>query len=126
MSRRALAVALTIAVSVTLGGCAPSTPAPDDAVAAQLQQTVLDVTIAITDEDWTAADADLDALEAQIDAALESGELSAERAAEIRSAIELVRADVAAGSDEQGADPEPTETPERDKPGNGNGNNKKP
>lgn len=125
MNRRALAVVLAVVVSAALAGCAPSTPAPDDAVAAQLEQTVLDVTTAVAEKDWDAAAADLDALEAQVDTALAAGGLSAERAAEIRAALELVRADVAAAADEQA--PEQTESPEPDKPGNGNGNgNKKP
>lgn len=125
MNRRALGLVLAVVVSVALAGCAPSTPAPDDSVTAQLEQTVLDVTVAVDESNWDDAAAGLDALEAQIDTALASGGLTTERAAEIRAAIELVRADIAAGIDDQ--EPEPTETPEPDKPGNGNGNgNKKP
>ena len=129
MMLRRLGLLLVIALSTTLVGCTPSPPAPDDAVASQLEQTVLAVTVAVAEEDWEKAAADLEVLEGQVDTALENGGISVERAAEIRSAIALVLVDIAAGIAEQAPDVDPTETPEPDKPGNGNGNgngNKKP
>lgn len=116
--------ATALATVLALSSCAPSTPAPDEAVAAQLEQTVLAVTTAVADEEWAAAAADLDALEVQVDTAVAAGGLNADRAADIRAVIELVRAEIDAALSEPGPEPEPSTKPTDDKPGNGNGNKK--
>ncbi|MDO9590339.1 MAG: hypothetical protein Q7J04_04280 [Microcella sp.] len=112
-------IAIGIGVALTLTGCAPAA-SPSAATTAQLQQTVLEITTAVADDDWESASADLDALEAQVAAAQASGDLSDERAAGIRMAIALVRTDVAAALAppvvEPEPEPEPSKTPKSEKP----------
>lgn len=134
---RSTIMTITLAAILAVSGCAPASTAPSEAVSAQLEQTVLVITQAVVDSDWASADRDLDALEAQVETALAAGELSEERAVEIRAAIALVRADVAAGIEQTAPIPEPTEPPEpieqpdddkdddAEKPGNRGGNRDK-
>lgn len=126
-SPRTTFVALALATALTLAGCSPSPSTPDTAVSAQLEQTVLVITVAVAESNWATADSSLDELEAQVDAALAGGELTEERAAEIRAAIELVRADVAAGLQAQlddDDDDDNDDESERDKPGQSDKNDK--
>ncbi len=119
-------LAIALAGVIALAGCAPSAPAPDAAVSAPLEQTVLVITQAVADDDWPAADRALDVLEGQVDAAFAAGGLTAARADEIRAAIDQLRADVEAELDRPTETPSPTPTPseDSDKPGNRGGNNK--
>lgn len=112
LPRGALA-SIVIVAALAVSSCAPLSAAPEAAVTASLQQSVLGVTRAIAADDWGSATAELDALEAQVDAAVTAGDLTEERAAEIRAAFALVRADVAAGI-EQSTPEEPVETEEPD------------
>ncbi len=117
-------LAVALAAALALAGCAPAAPAPDAAVSAQLEQTVLVISEAVAGDDWTAADRALEVLEGQVEAALAAGGLTAARADEIRAAIAVLRADVEAALDQPVETPSPTPSDENDKPGNRGGNDK--
>ena len=111
-------IASLLLVVGLLAGCA-STPvelAPD--VALDLQNAVVAVAEPAADGDLTTSLERLDAVQEQLDAAISTGDVSAQRAALIQSAIDAVRADL-----ELALTPEPEPTPEPvepEKPGKGN------
>lgn len=139
-STRTVITAIALVAALALSGCASASTTPSATVSAQLEQTVLALTQAVAADDWVSADRDLDVLEAQVETALAAGQLSEERAADIRAAIALVRADVTTGIENAtpSESPTPTETPDKDdddkddddeeeseKPGNREGNRDK-
>jgi hypothetical protein len=123
--RRTLAAA-SVALGL-IGGLASCTADPEisaDASAAYRAQvaTIAQHSVA---EDYDAALAELDALAAEVDSAVAAGTLDEARAAQIREAIDAVRADleaaVAAATPTPTAEPEPTEDAGDDAPGNSDG-----
>jgi len=95
MTRRPLAtITAALAGVALLAGCAAQ-PAITAETAGELQASVVSVaTLAQTDA--AAALAELDVLEGRLDAASADGSIQADRATDIRSSIELVRADLTA------------------------------
>ncbi len=137
MSRTAPVIALTIVLAAALGlsGCAPTSPGITASTSELMQST-----IGVAAEQAAAGDAagslaTLNSLEAQLNAAIGSGDVSAARAAGIQDAIDLVRADLQpapvttpAPSDTvlPATTAAPTGATSTDPPagsGNGNGNN---
>lgn len=105
---RAAALAAAVAIGLGLAGCASDGDAGD-----ALHASVVLVAEHSADEDFTGALAALLLLERDVDEAVAAGEIAAAQEAEIRSAIELVRADLAAAEERarQPATPTPTPTP---------------
>ena len=95
------AAAVSAALALGLGGCAAQ-PSPS----ADLRDSVVQIAQRASVEDFTGAMAELLLLERAVDASVAEGELDDAREAEIRAAIELVRADLTAA-----ASPTPTPTP---------------
>ena len=95
------AAAVSAALALGLGGCAAQ-PSP----AEDLHASVVQIAQRASVEDFTGAMAELLLLERAVDAAVAEGALDDAREAEIRAAIELVRADLTAA-----ATPTPTPTP---------------
>ena len=96
------ATAVAAALALGLGGCAPAQPSlPED-----LHTSVVQIAQRASVEDFTGAMAELLLLERAVDTAVAAGELDEAREAEIRAAIELVRADLDAA-----ASPTPTPVP---------------
>jgi hypothetical protein len=95
------AAAVSAALALGLGGCAAQ-PSPS----ADLHASVVQISQRANVEDFTGAMAELLLLERAVDAAVAEGALDDGREAEIRAAIELVRADLTAA-----ATPTPTPTP---------------
>jgi hypothetical protein len=89
------AVALALAVTLLLGGCAPTEDYPAS-TAQSLQQAVLAVSQASAAGDWAGAQAALDDAAARLAAAVDAGEIGQDRAMDISIAIDLVRADLQA------------------------------
>ena len=96
------AAAVSAALALGLGGCAAAQPSPTEGLHASVVQIAQRASV----EDFTGAMAELLLLERAVDAAVAEGELDDAREAEIRAAIELVRADLTAA-----ASPTPTPTP---------------
>jgi len=94
-SRFAAALAGCVIVVAALSGCAPAEVPLQQATAAQLQKGVLDVTKTSAAGDFAGAQAALTAVEADLRTAAASDQVTADRAAEIQSAINLVAADLA-------------------------------
>jgi hypothetical protein len=105
-----------VALSLALGGCAQASDLPDE-VATGLQTQVMAVSTASAGLDYATALTRLAELEVALDDAVARGTITAERAQAIRSAIELVRADLTALS----VPPEPVDEGNNGE-GNGNGN----
>ncbi|GAA1795242.1 hypothetical protein [Agromyces lapidis] len=111
-TRHLRAAALTAVVVFGLGlglaGCA-SEPDTGDA----LHASVVRVAERSADEDFTGALAELLLLERDVDEAVAAGDVGAAHEAEIRAAIELVRADLETAEEgaRQAATPTPTPTP---------------
>jgi hypothetical protein len=95
------AAAVSAALALGLGGCAAQ-PSPAEGLHASVVQIAQRATV----EDFTGAMAELLLLERAVDATVAAGELDDAREAEIRAAIELVRADLTAA-----ASPTPTPAP---------------
>jgi len=95
MTRRSMTLITTALAGIALlAGCA-STPDITAEAAEELQTSVVSVaTLAQTDA--AAALTELDALEGRLDAASADGSIQEGRATDIRSSIELVRADLTA------------------------------
>ena len=116
------AAAVSAALALGLGGCAAQ-PSP----AEDLHASVVQIAQRASVEDFTGAMAELLLLERAVDAAVTEGALDDAREAEIRAAIELVRADLTAAATPT---PTPTEADTGDDddnsgPGNsGNGSDK--
>ena len=96
------ATAVSAALALGLGGCAGAQPSTSEG----LRTSVVQIAQRASVEDFTGAMAELLLLERAVDAAVAAGELDAAREAEIRAAIELVRADLAAATT-----PTPTPAP---------------
>ena len=129
--RRTLAAAsVTFALAGGLASCAAEPEiAPETAAAYRAQ--VVTIAERSAAEDFAGARAELDALQAAVDAAVAAGTLEPEREQQIRDAIALVRADldaaIAAAVPPPTATPEPTDdnADDDDEPGNsGNGDDK--
>ena len=103
------AAAVSAALALGLGGCAAQ-PSP----AEDLHASVVQIAQRASVEDFTGAMAELLLLERAVDAAVTEGALDDAREAEIRAAIELVRADLTAA-----ATPTPTPTPTPTEAGTG-------
>jgi hypothetical protein len=111
-----LLVVGAIALSLSVGGCAQNSDLPDD-VATTFQSQVMAVSTAAAGLDYATALTRLAELEVSLDDAVARGTITVERADAIRSALELVRADLAALS----VPPEPVDEGNNGA-GNGNGN----
>ncbi|GAA1060468.1 hypothetical protein [Agromyces bracchium] len=114
--RRAVAAAsVTIALAAGLAGCAT---AQDDAgQATGFRTQVVSIAESSAAGDFADALARLDALQAEVDAALADGTLDADRAASITEAIALVRADLDAAIAAATPTPSPTPTDASDDDG---------
>lgn len=109
---RAALAAASVAVVIGLAGCAGGTePDPTAAQAEAYRAQVVAIAETSASGDYAAALAELDAFEAELDAAVADGEVDADREQRIREAIALVRADLEAAIVET-AEPEPE--PERE------------
>jgi hypothetical protein len=106
MSRRAGWLATTLAAMVLISGCAPIDEDLSASTAEHLQTLVVSVAETAATGDAAAALLQLDALQQELDAAVAAGDVGDERAAAIRAAIDLVRADLVEAST-----PIPTDTP---------------
>lgn len=148
MRRRAAWLVPALAVVLTVGGCAQAEADVTAESSAHLQSLVVSVAETAATGDYSAAMAELDALQAALDAARGQGDVSDERAASIQVAIDVVRADLLQAAEpetpsapveetvetpvsEAPADPKPEKTkdggedggPGRGNGGNGNGGN---
>lgn len=111
------ATAVTAVLALGLGGCAAQ-PSPAEG----LHDSVVQIAQRASVEDFTGAMAELLLLERAVDAAVTAGELDDAREAEIRAAIELVRAELDAA-----ASPTPTPAPaDTGNDGDGDGDNSGP
>jgi hypothetical protein len=115
-----LVVVGAFALSLGLGGCAGQSDLPGD-VATSMQAQVMAVSTASAALDYPAALTRLAELEVSLDDAVARGTITAERAQAIRSAIELVRADLTVLNA-----PPPVEEEDNSGPGDGNGKPEKP
>lgn len=95
-TRLTVAVAGIVLALATLAGCAGSPPDLQESTAAKFQLSVLDVTTAAKAGDFLAAQAALDALQADLLTATAAEQVSGTRAAQIQSAINDVGTDLAA------------------------------
>ena len=86
-------VLLTAVAAAGLSGCAP-TPDVSESAAARLQASVQVVAGHAAAGDPAAAVAELDALQTQLDAAVQSGDVADERSETIQTKLDLVRADL--------------------------------
>ena len=107
------ATAVSAALALSLGGCAAAQPSTSE----DLHTSVVQIAQRASVEDFTGAMAELLLLERAVDAAVTEGEVDDAREAEIRAAIELVRADLTAA-----ATPTPTPTPTEADTGGGDDN----
>ena len=85
---------IVLVSGAALTACAPQ-PAVSDEAAEGLQASVLVVAESAAANDLARAVSELDALQARLDGAKESGDVSDERSEKIQAAIDLVRADLA-------------------------------
>jgi hypothetical protein len=116
-----------------LAGCTPAPTALSEEVSTAMQSGVVAVAEAAAAGDSVSALARLDELQQKLDAALAAGEVSADRAAAIQTAIDTVRADLQPAPEPTVEPvPEPTVEPgvtddgddgnDNSGPGNNNGN----
>ncbi|WP_166870548.1 hypothetical protein [Salinibacterium sp. ZJ450] len=122
-------ITLTLAGTLLLAGCASNQPTFDPAAAEDLQAGVLSVSEASASGDLQGALTRLDELTVAVNDALARGAITPERHQAIVSAIDLVRADLAAAIEAAKPKPTPTPTPtqsddEDDNDGEGNENGK--
>lgn len=108
------ATAISAALAFGLGGCT----APQVTLAENLHASVLQIAQRAGAEDFTGAMAELLLLERAVNAAVASGEIDDAGEAEIRAAIDLVRADL-----DLAATPTPTPVPQPPVQNNNDGNN---
>ena len=85
---------IVLVSGAALTACAPQ-PAVSDEAAEGLQASVLVVAESAAANDLARAVSELDALQARLDGAKGSGDVSDERSEKIQAAIDLVRADLA-------------------------------
>jgi len=101
-----------VAAAVLVAGC-PSGAAVSDIAAgsaATLRADVLALSQAASQRDWVAARAALQKLRADLDTAVKSGDLSAERAQRIRTDVTAVATDIALHMTPATTTPTPTPT----------------
>ena len=123
-ARLSIALAAVIVVASALTGCSSPPPDLQQTTATQLQAGVQTLTAAAAAGDLEAAQASLDAVQADLLAAAAAEKVSAARAAEIQSALNLVSADLAAAV--EASQPEPTVAPApSDEPASVDTDNKK-
>lgn len=108
-SRLSVFAATVLIVVVALSGCSNAPAAIESATADRLQSSVLDVTSAAANGDYETALALLSAVEADLRTAASAGQVTAERSAEIQTAITAVNSDLLAAV--EASVPEPTPTP---------------
>jgi len=118
-----VAAALALAVGLGLSACAST-----DDEAATMHASVVRISERAASADYVGALAELERLEADVDAASADGSLDAAQEQEVREAIELVRADLEA--EEVATTPTPTPTTDDsddsdDSPGNSGSNKDK-
>ncbi|WP_104163313.1 hypothetical protein [Cryobacterium sp. N22] len=109
--RLVLAVAGIGLAGSLLTGCAGATAALDPGAAAELQDGVLAVSSAAAAGDFLTAQTELGTVQAALTAASAEDAVTAARAAEIQTAIDLVGADLAASIVASTPVEEPVETP---------------
>jgi outer membrane biosynthesis protein TonB len=120
--RLILAVAGIGLAGSLLTGCAGATPALDPGAAAELQDGVLAVSSAAAAGDFVTAQTELGTVQAALTAASAEDSVTAARATEIQTAIDLVGADLAASiaasvpveAPVEEPSPEPVSTPDDD------------
>jgi len=95
IARRSWPAAVLAAVLV-LSGCSASDSSIDDATAQTLDDAVVAVAERASVDDFAGALTELEALQAALNAALEAGSVTAERASAVQAEIEVVRSDLAA------------------------------
>lgn len=101
-------LAAAILAAAILSGCAPS-PDIDAQTSSSLQASVVSIADAAADDPASAL-ALLDALAAEVDAAVAQGEITEDRATQIDEAIAAVRTDLQAAVDAvTSSDPTPSE-----------------
>lgn len=93
---RRFAVTAALAGALALSGCAATSTDLADATAGTMQQSVVLIAERAAAGDIAGALAELDALQARLDAAEGAGTISAERAGRVQQRIDLVRADLLA------------------------------
>jgi hypothetical protein len=111
VNRRVAWLAPLLACMVFLGGCAPENTDLSAEAAAQMQTMVVSVAETTATGDHAGAIVQLDALQAELDAARGRGHVSDERAATIQAAIDLLRADLLHAAEPDDAPSEPVEEP---------------
>jgi hypothetical protein len=97
--------------ALLLTGCAGSPATLEPVSASQLQAGVLKVTTSAAAGDFSTAQAELAAVQADLLAASAADQLTASRASQIQAAIDLVRADLAAAITASLPTPVATRTP---------------
>lgn len=108
-SRLTVFAATALIVVGALSACSNAPAAIESATADRLQSSVLDVTSAAANGDYETALALLSAVEADLRTAASAGQITAERSAEIQTAITAVNSDLLAAT--EASVPEPTPTP---------------
>ncbi|TFB57315.1 hypothetical protein E3T34_13680 [Cryobacterium sp. TMT1-62] len=108
-ARLTLALAAVTLVASTLTGCGSTPPDLQQSTATELQAGVRNVTAAAAAGDFEAAQASLEAVQADLLTAAAADGVSAARAADIQSALNLVSADLTAAI--EASKPEPTVAP---------------
>lgn len=93
-TRRSTAALVIGALLLMLTGCAAPAPEIDPSTVERLTAGVLAVSTDAAAGDPTAASAELDGVQAELDAAIADDAITAARATRIQTAIDLVRADL--------------------------------
>jgi hypothetical protein len=86
-------IVMALVAGGALAGCAPQ-PDLDADAARSLQASVQKVSALAAADDAEAAIAELDSLQSEVDSAVDDGDVSSDRSAAIRKAIDLVRTDL--------------------------------
>ena len=108
-ARLTVALAAVVFVASALAGCGGTPPDLQQGTATQLQTGVQTVTAAAAAGDFEAAQASLEAVQADLLTAAAADQVSAARAADIQSALNLVSADLTSAI--EASKPEPTVAP---------------
>lgn len=133
MTHRLASLVATVALAAVLAGCAAVPQPLSRQASTDLQAGVVAVAESAASGDQTSALARLDELQQSLAEAVTAGDVTAERAASIQSAIDLVRADLQpAPAPSVEPVPQPTADPtvtddgnDNSGPGNNNGNDDK-
>lgn len=108
-ARLTIALSAVVLVASALTGCASTPPDLQPGTATQLQAGVQSVTAAAAAGDFEAAQASLEAVQSDLLTAAAADQVSAARAADIQSALNLVSADLISAI--EASKPEPTVAP---------------